>query len=187
MKKFFEQLKSNKDVFASALSNGAKVKFWNKGETGSNNHEANFISETNAKYFNEESDVLLADFISLDFSNGTSARIPLEVLEERYEKGGWESVESLIISQVISAVNLYSKTSETIKNLEDYESFKQNLIVRPVNYDLNEALLRNKIYKKSEISHLSSMRLSVMKAKSLIHSRFRVISSVHGTRLLMRF
>ena len=149
MSKFFEDLKANTDVFRCAVDNGAEVIFMEKGSIGSDKQEENLIVNTNAKFFNSDSKVLMADFVVLKFENGGMVRIEVAELEQRFNdsEGEWGSIESLIISQTIAAVNLSAKIYSTIEKLGSYEEFKENLIVRPINVDINRASLQGMLFK----------------------------------------
>lgn len=150
MKKFIEELKKHDEIWQSATSNGGSVEFFEKGMTGANEEEKDIIRATNIKYYNSYSKELCGDFVILTFGDTikASSRIQVDELYNRYCRCGWNGVEAYIMANVMYAVNMNSKTPEVINNLKDYSKMKSKLIVRPINFNLNELELGRCIYRK---------------------------------------
>lgn len=135
MKEFLKNLRKHEEVWNSAKSNGGTVRYMLKGYKGYGENaeqDKSLIRDTNIKYFNVDSDELLGDFVVVDFECGSSIRFLVEDLKDRFEESGWEGIESLIMSNVIAAVNLNSPATDFVKCLESYDTAKDRLIIRAV-------------------------------------------------------
>lgn len=115
------------------------------GESSEDERTRNWIIQTNAKYFNTESEVLQGDFLEIDSPNpsGASNRFYMKYLYEEYQKNGWERVLWIIRENM----RFCSRNEWALKNLnlDDFESIRGRLLIRPISYIEQEAELKNAI------------------------------------------
>ena len=109
-----------------------------------------FIRNANIKYHNiDNSDVLMGNYIKIQLPagkyNGAMIRLDADSLYDAYKEHGIENVLEHIYASIEKAIKLSSMPM--FKHSKDYESIKENLIIRPLNYDLNKAALKDAMYK----------------------------------------
>lgn len=119
--------------------------FFPKGYTA----EPEFVRETNMKYFTVESDELLGDFalitVRTDGEMAGNCRFLLNTLYTQYLSNGWSSIMALV-DQNYRAVKA-SRFNEVVKTLNDYDSVKEHLILRPLNYTEHQDSLKEAVYR----------------------------------------
>lgn len=125
-------------------------KLYRDGATADNEEEQVFIRNTNIKYHQIESDILIGDFIELKIaasdSNNTFCRFSVNYLYDEYLTGGWERIE-YIISENLKIATI-TDIDEIVNNITDYSFIHERLIIRPINYTDNRFELKNCIYKQ---------------------------------------
>ena len=130
-----------------AQSKNAKVEVYRKGDKATNEEEATFIRSTNMRYYQTEGDELLGDFININLDK-SFVRFSIENLSKTYINGNWEDVEATITEQLDYAHGIKNTAEDVIERLGTYSRIKENLIIRPLNYDYNRHALENAVYKK---------------------------------------
>ena len=110
--------------------------FYPKGFTAIQEKDVSFIRDTNARYYQMESDRLQGDFAVLEREGQgqmrTYCRFSAEKMYEDYRRSGWEPVKKAVYE------NLNYCCSEEIgilDHLRDYEYVKNRLIIRPLFFD----------------------------------------------------
>lgn len=131
-----------------------------------------FIRSTNIKYHNDDnSDVLRGNYIKIQLpvgnNNGAMVRLDADSLYSAYEESGMEKVLENIYAAVEKVKQLSSTPS--LHHSQDYDAVKENLIIRPLNYNLNKAALKDALYKRNaDIALVLYLLVSV--TQDTIHS-----------------
>lgn len=128
----------------SVNDNGIKVIAHPSGEVASGNRDlAMFIASTNSKYFNSSSEELLGDFIELAFENGEYIRINICDIDDT------ASIENIVNESLSYCDSIRDSAYSIIDNISNYESIKDELILRPLNFTRNDAALNGACYIKN--------------------------------------
>ena len=127
-----------------------ECKFYPDGFSNNNDiEERELVHNTNLTYHSVESDILIGDFIVLNLNKEpnctSSCRFSVKYLYEEFQKGSWERVH-YVIQENISSIN-YDKVNDIVSNLPDYDTTKEKLIIRPLNYADNRYELKNVVHK----------------------------------------
>ena len=139
-----------------------------RGYEPANESEKVLIRDTNLRYFNRESDILLGNFIFANCSGfkpkdgggeksetvgerpgvpvRTFERLHLDALYDDCEKGGFESVLARL-RRTRSEVRM-AKASGALAHTDDYQRTKDSLIVRPLNFNAHHRTLKGCIYRR---------------------------------------
>jgi len=144
--KFCEELKQKLDNHE--YSDTWTHEFYDDGFTSSDEDELLLIRRTNLKYHKTESDTLIGDFLIMRdvHDNYTGiCRFEMEYLYDSFKTSGWEFVKD-IIQQNIQISN--DSQNSVIERLDNYDSIKEQLIIRPLNYKANYSELQSCIFKK---------------------------------------
>lgn len=123
--------------------------FYPDGFTSKKELDLEFIRNTNMRYYHEESDVLIGDYIVLEagpIDLKSVCRFSLDYLYDEYTEGGWDKV-TYIIDNNIAMVHKMD-IGGLISHIEEFDFIKDHLIIRPLNYANNRDALYNCIYKK---------------------------------------
>ena len=127
------------------------MEFLQEGYTSDDTVELEEIKSTNRKYMNRESDRLLTDFLIIKKpdSNGTfkSHRISTRRLYEDVEEKGFNAAFDIIKQSVEDIEDAGIDTSRiNLRSTTDYESIRDQLIIRPLNYNLHKDDLVGHVY-----------------------------------------
>lgn len=123
-----------------------------KGERShvSNSTLDSFIRQTNVKYFGQESNVLMGDFVELKTSVGDKSsflRFFVNDLYGIYKAEGKEGVSGAILDNCAYANSIEARASRVIDDMQSYETIKDKLIIRPLNFNLNKTMLEGMTYR----------------------------------------
>lgn len=134
----------------------SQMRFLPKGMTANSTNEELVISDTNLRYFDDESKVLLGNFLITEFPEGaistsykdapTFERFYLDALYQDCQNVGFTSVLEKLRKGKEEAD--LSKKSDTLDNVENYEITKTKLILRPLNYKNNRNILKEYIFRR---------------------------------------
>lgn len=119
------------------------------GFTSDDPKDLRMIRNTNIKYAHAESDVLIGDYLILAFDAETGnniCRFELSYLMKEYEAQNWEWVMKIIDENIKQMRSIDSDSF--IKNINNYDLIKEQLIIRPLNFTDNRYELKDTIYKK---------------------------------------
>lgn len=123
------------------------VKLFADGYQSTIPDELEFIHSANIKYHRIESDSLIGTFLQLSWNRreGGSSRCRYDVawLLERYEAGGWESVDRAIQENIDNALLIKGNVLESMDN---YELAKEHLILRPLSLVSHRLDLKGSVY-----------------------------------------
>lgn len=124
-----------------------QVVFYPEGYTSDHVETLEWIRQQNYRYFHEERDMLMTDFIVLD-SSGTSEvkkenSMPVKLFYESMQK---EEAPPTIHIQANLNVSDIDITKILRRFNSDYEEVRSNLIIRPLNYTLHMRDLHNAVY-----------------------------------------
>ena len=126
---------------------GWRVKLFENGDNSENQNDKSFIQDTNLQYNGCMDDVLIGDFFRLSKSvkgnNVLACRFEGKYLFDEFERKGWERIYEIVDSNISSS----EKAVNPINSLQNYEEIKDNLIIRPLNYEKNRLSLEDKIYR----------------------------------------
>lgn len=112
----------------------------------------NFIRSTNVKYYGKESNILKGDFVELKMKavmdKQSFVRLSVQNLYDAYRDGGTERVSAIITDNCSYAVGIEARATRVIEDMQVYADIKDKLIIRPVNFTLNEGSLSGMTYKR---------------------------------------
>lgn len=128
-----------------------KIAFFPKGYTSTDPAILTWIKDTNIKYFRKESDTLLSDFLALQAGDDVMQfhRIAVKLLYQDAQKSDAESVVDKLLLNMRDSEDLLEESGAfKIRASYDYQSIKEHLIIRPLNYDLHLKDLKGCVYKR---------------------------------------
>lgn len=129
------------------------IRYYEDGFTSDKPAELTMIRETNLKYSKKESDTLLGDFLILTIDKSASkenlvCRFEMEYLFQSYQKNGWNLVWEIIDANIELSEKM--RKSDVMKLLQEnnYETLKDKLFIRPINYTDRKYDLKDAIYRQ---------------------------------------
>lgn len=128
-----------------------EMAFFEDGATSADAKELSIIRETNIKYHKTESDVLIGDYIILyQYKGGREqiCRFDCAQLYREYEKGSWTAVWEQILSSVESSRKFMELGIIDLIEKNEYDSLKDKLFIRPLNFNDHRYELKNHIYRR---------------------------------------
>lgn len=130
----------------------ANVRFYDDGFTAQGNaKEQEFIRNTNIRYHKTESEVLIGDFMTLNIGQGSGTasqcRFELKSLYNDFNAKGWEFIWKFIKNN-IDVCNQITEAG-VLPLMDNYETVKEKLIIRPLNFTNNKYDLKEAVYKKT--------------------------------------
>ena len=131
------------------------VRFYDKGVVPGEGDAAlaDHISWKNARYLNEDSNAVLSSTLMIQLPVGTEGNaeyisFSMEELSQTYQKGGLDGVLSAVVTSLKECKINAEKTAGALEHFAEYEGIKNRLILRPLNYDDNEQILKHGIYRR---------------------------------------
>lgn len=125
-------------------------KFYPDGCTANGDKKVlSFIRNTNIKYHQTESDVLIGDFVEIERKRDNGeliCRFEVRYLFDEFNYDGWSRVR-LIIDENLKMASC-TDINEIVANMNDYNYIKDRLIIRPINYTDHRYELKDVIYKQ---------------------------------------
>ena len=125
--------------------------FCPEGYTSDNPATLTWIQDTNLKYFKTESNILLSDFLTLQSGDDVTQfhRIAVKMLYRDAQKSDAESVTDKLLAGIKDSEDLLEETGASKNRTSyDYQSIKEHLIIRPLNYSLHMKELKGCVYKR---------------------------------------
>jgi hypothetical protein len=141
---FAEKLKEK----AETSERIGEYKFFDDGCTSEDVTDLSFIRQTNIKYSELESDVLKGDFLEVIHkkSKHMVCRFEMKYLYESFEEKGWDKVW-LIISKNLEKTECVD-SDKIAEDMENYETIKDRLILRPLNFTDNKYEMKEYVYRQ---------------------------------------
>lgn len=128
------------------------IRFYDKGTTAETDETLDdHIRWRNARYFNEDSNVVRSSLLIVQLPVGESAEyINFHVgeLYRIYRKDGMSKILPIVKRDIRDIKASAAKSLALLNQFEDYEAIKEQLIIRPLNYDDNEKALVKTIYRR---------------------------------------
>lgn len=128
-----------------------KMVFFEDGATSTDAKELSIIRETNIKYHQTESDVLIGDYIILYQHEGKReqvCRYDCGHLYRMYEKGSWAAVWEQILSSLDSSRKFMDLGIIDLIEKNEYAPLKDKLFIRPLNFNDHRYELKDHIYRR---------------------------------------
>lgn len=128
------------------------MRFYDKGTTAQTDKDLDdHIRWQNARYFNADSNIVLNSMLIIRLSlEGWTEYLNYNVsdLYGLYSMTGLPEVLYLLKISIENARAGARQNSTVLKYASDYETIKEHLIIRPLNYDNSEKTLRDGIYRR---------------------------------------
>ena len=131
------------------------VRFYDKGVVTEEGDAAleGHIRWKNARYLNEDSNAVLSSTLMIQLPVGTEGNaeyisFSMEELSQTYQKGGLDGVLSAVVTSLKECKINAEKNVGALEHFAEYEEIKNRLILRPLNYDDNEQILKHGIYRR---------------------------------------
>ena len=128
-----------------------EVQFYPEGlSEGDVRYDEQFVRETNLRYNQTESDVLIGDYVTVAKAKNEQmkqiSRFSLEELYDRQVAEGWESVWK----QVQDSLHAAGEMMETgvLEQMHNYEQIRDKLVIRPVCFNDCRRELREYVYER---------------------------------------
>lgn len=128
------------------------LRFYDKGTTAETDEALDdHIRWRNARYFNEDSNVVRNSLLIVQLPVGESAEyINFHVgeLYRIYRKDGMERVLPMVKRDIKDIRASAAGSLSLLNQFRDYEAIREHLIIRPLNYDDNEKALARAVYRR---------------------------------------
>lgn len=128
------------------------IRFYDKGTTAESDEVFDdHVRWQNARYFNEDSNVVRSSVLIVQLPVGESAEyINFHVgeLYRLYRKSGMKDVLPTVKNDIKGLRATAGQQLAFLNQLGDYEAIKERLIIRPLNYDNNEKVLSRAIHRR---------------------------------------
>ncbi|MBR1628719.1 MAG: hypothetical protein IJ679_05565 [Lachnospiraceae bacterium] len=128
------------------LLEGWNPTFYDAGSVGQTDEEKKIILDCNIDYYKDEGEALRADFFMI-MRGGALARFRLLDLRDRFNDGGWGEIFQQIKGNIDKINEVQSEIGD-LPNADDFETIKNRLIVRLLNYEKNKLALKKAVYKR---------------------------------------
>lgn len=143
-----EILMNNADI----LDTGAEFNAYYKDATPTTDAEKELFKTINAKYCNDtEAENLLTSMFVYSITPEqpkNSVFLKVDSLKKLYSEGGESAVIKTVLDNIKYALFINDQAESTANSLDKYDNIKDRLIIRPLNYDINESRIEGCIYKK---------------------------------------
>lgn len=137
---------------ANILDTGAELNAYHKDATPTTEAEKELFKTINRKYCNDtESENLLTSMFVYSITPEqpkNSVFLKVDSLKKLYNESGESAVIKTVLDNIKYALFINDQAEQTANSLDTYEGIKDRLIIRPLNYDINENKLENVLYKR---------------------------------------
>ena len=151
----FETILNLLNTSTAITETGVIINSCLKDTTPTTDAEKELYKAINTKYCNDSStDRLLIDMIVINLTADNAPSIKdsvffkVDALKKLYSEGGADAVIKTVLSNIKYALFIKDQAEQTTNALDTYEGIKDRLIVRPLNYDINESKIEGCIYKR---------------------------------------
>jgi len=136
---------------ANILDTGAELTAYYKNAEPQTEEEKELFKTINTKYCNnsDSENLLISMFVySIDPERPkNSVFLKVDSLKKLYSEAGETAVVKTVLENIKYAQFIKDQTETTANALDTYEGIKDRLIIRPLNYDINESRIEGFIYK----------------------------------------
>ena len=143
-----EVLMNNADI----LDTGAELNAYYKDTEPQTEAEKELFKTINRKYCNdtESENLLITMFVYSITPEQPRNNVFLKVdsLKKLYSEAGESAVIKTVLDNIKYALFIRDQAEQTTNALDTYEGIKDRLIIRPLNYDINESKVEGCIYKR---------------------------------------
>lgn len=136
-------------------STGVIINAYHKDTQPATDAEKKLFKTINTKYCNDSyTSKLLIDMIIINLTadDAPSAKdavfLKVDSLKKLYGEGGTDAVIKTAADNIKYALYIKDQAEQTANSLDTYENIKDRLIIRPLNYNINESKLQNVLYKR---------------------------------------
>lgn len=137
---------------ADILDTGAELNAYYKNAEPQTEAEKELFKTINRKYCNDtESENLLTSMFVYSITPEqpkNSVFLKVDSLKKLYSEGGESAVIKTVLDNIKYALFINDQAEQTANSLDTYKGIKDRLIIRPLNYDINESKLKNVLYKR---------------------------------------
>lgn len=137
---------------ADILDTGAELQAYYKNSEPQTEAEKELFKTINRKYCNDsESENLLITMFVYSITPEqpkNSVFLKVDSLKKLYSEGGESAVIKTVLDNIKYALFINDQAESTANSLDKYDNIKDRLIIRPLNYDINESKLENVLYKR---------------------------------------
>ena len=141
-------LMNNTDI----LDTGAELTAYYKDTEPQTEAEKELFKSINTKYCNDtESENLLTTMFVYSITPEqprNNVFLKVDSLKKLYNEGGADAVIKTVLDNIKYAQFIKDQAESTANSLDKYEGIKDRLIVRPLNYNINESKVEGCIYKR---------------------------------------
>lgn len=123
---------------------GWKARLLREGYTSTEPKELNIIKDTNRRYFGNDKEILGGDFVIIENGAGALIRQEIDYLINSYNDEGWDFVASIFEKNV----KVNERGRGIITGINDFLSVKDKIIVKVINYRINESDLEGRVYRR---------------------------------------
>lgn len=128
------------------------IRFYDKGTTAETDESLDdHIRWRNARYYNADSNVIRSSLLIVQLPVGNSAEyinFHMGELYRMYRKDGMNKVLPIVKRDIRDIKASAAKNLALLNQFGDYEAIKDQLIIRPLNYDDNDKALVKAVYRK---------------------------------------
>lgn len=131
------------------------VRFYDKGVVPGEGDAAlaDHISWKNARYLNEDSNAVLSSTLTVQLPVGAEGHtehisFSMEELSQTYQRSGLNGVLSAVVTSLKECKINAEKSVGALEHFTEYDAIKDRLILRPLNYDDNEQVLKHGVYRR---------------------------------------
>lgn len=137
---------------ANILDTGAEFTSYYKGAEPQTEAEKELFKTINKKYCNDtEAENLLTSMFVYSITPEqpkNNVFLKVDALKKLYNEAGADAVIKTVLDNIKYALFIKDQAEQTTNALDTYEGVKDRLIIRPLNYDINENKVEGCIYKR---------------------------------------
>lgn len=128
-----------------------EIQFYPEGlSDGDEGYDEQFVRETNLRYNQTESGVLIGDYVTVTKTKSEKlsqvSRFSLEELYDRQEEEGWDSVWRYVQGSIKAAGEMLE--TGVLEQMQNYELIRDKLLIRPIYFSDCRRELKEYVYER---------------------------------------
>lgn len=128
-----------------------EIQFYPEGlSDGDEGYDERFVRETNLRYNQTESGVLIGDYVTVTKTKSEKlsqvSRFSLEELYDRQEEEGWDSVWRYVQGSIKAAGEMLE--TGVLEQMQNYELIRDKLLIRPIYFSDCRRELKEYVYER---------------------------------------